>query len=322
MAAPPDLPVPSDAARQALALARAYRDEADSRETLRAYATDLLTFRDWCAQAGLTPMPATPEVVGAFLAATGHLYALGTLRRRVAAIARANRLAGHMLDTRAPAIRETLRAIARKHGAPPKRALALVTDDIRALIGVCGRDLAGMRDAALLLVGFAAALRRSELVSLDLEHITWTREGMELLVARSKTDAAGEGARLGIPRGRSAETCPVRALQRWIDRAGIAYGPLFRKVNRWGGVEETALVPDAVRHILLKRAKQAGLSATLWERLSPHSLRAGFITAAYKAGVADEEIMAHSRHRSVAVMRKYVRRAKLSADSPAGKVGL
>jgi integrase len=249
-------------------------------------------------------------------------YALPTLRRRVAAIARACGVAGHPLDTKHPAIRETLRGIGRKHGAPARRSAALTTAEVKKLSRACGTDLAGARDRALFLVGFAGALRRSELVALDVAHVTWTNGGMKLLIERSKTDAEGEGAEIAIPRGQSPETCPVTALQQWLTAAGISAGPLFRKVNRGGAVETARLVPDAVRQILLKRAAKAGLKGTLAEPVSPHGLRAGFVTTAYGNGVPDEEIMGHTRHRSLTTMRSYVRRAKLSRNSPAGKLGL
>ena len=240
----------------------------------------------------------------------------------MAAIARACGVGGHPLDTKHPAIRETLRGIARKHGVPARRAAALTTAEIKRLIRACGNDLAGERDRALFLVGFAGAMRRSELVGLDVEHVTWTTDGMKLLIERSKTDAEGEGAEIAIPRGRSPETCPVKNLQQWLTAAAITAGPLFRKVNRGGVVETTRLSPDAVRQILLKRAARAGLQGNLAEPVSPHGLRAGFVTTAYNNGVPDEEIMGHTRHRSLTTMRGYVRRAKLGQSSPAGKIGL
>ncbi|WP_158932644.1 site-specific integrase [Acidisphaera sp. S103] len=311
-------------ARAALAIAKsqAYQDAADAPATLRAYATDLANFEAWCGRHGFTPMPATPEIVGAYLAAAGEGYAMPTLRRRVAAIARACGVAGHPLDTKHPAIRETLRGIGRKHGAPARRSAALTTAEMRKLSRACGTDLAGARDRALLLIGFAGALRRSELVGLDMEQTTWTGDGLKLLIERSKTDKAGEGAEIAIPRGRSEETCPVTALQTWLTTAEITAGPLFRKVNRGGMVEAARLSPDAVRQILLKRAARAGLKGTLFEPISPHGLRAGFVTTAYRNGVPDEEIMGHTRHRSLTTMRSYVRRAKLGQTSPAGKLGL
>jgi len=145
---------------------------------------------------------------------------------------------------------------------------------------------------------------------------------MKLLVERSKADKQGEGAEIAIPRGRAEETRPVAALKDWLELAEITVGPLFRKVNRGGAVESARLSTDGVRQILLKRASSAGLKGTLAEPVSPHGLRAGFVTTAYRNGVPDEEIMGHTRHRSLTTMRSYVRRAKLSQASPAGKLGL
>jgi integrase len=313
---------PSPRAAMALAKSQEYQDAADASSTLRAYAGDLANFNAWCEKHGFTPMPATPEIVGAYLAAAGEGYAMPTLRRRVAAIARACGVAGQPLDTKHPAIRETLRGIGRKHGTPARRAAALTTTEIKKLCRTCGDDLTGLRDRALFLVGFAGAMRRSELVGLDVTNVTWTTDGLKILIERSKTDAEGEGAEIAIPRGRSEETCPVVALQSWLAAAEITAGPLFRKVNRGGKVEAARLTPDGVRQILLKRANQAGIKGTLGEPISPHGLRAGFVTTAYRNGVPDEEIMGHTRHRSLTTMRSYVRRAKLSSTSPAGKLGL
>jgi integrase len=201
-------------------------------------------------------------------------------------------------------------------------AAAITTAEIQRLCRVCGTDRPGARDRALLLLGFAGALRRSELVALNIEHVTWMRNGLKLLIERSKTDAEGKGAKIAIPCGQADETCPVASLRTWLALSKISTGPLFRKVNRGGSVERNRLSTDAVRQILLKRAAKAGLRGTLAEPVSPHGLRAGFVTTAYRNGVPDEEIMGHTRHRSVTTMRSYVRRAKLSRESPAGKLGL
>ena len=274
---------PAPRAAIALAKSQAYQDAADAPATLRAYAADLANYKAWCDRHGFVAIPATPEVVGAYLAAAGEGYAMPTLRRRVAAIARACGVAGQPLDTKHPAIRETL---------------------------------------AMFLLGFAGALRRSELVGLDVKHVTWTVDSLKLLIERSKTDAQGEGAEIAIPHGRADYTCPVTALKTWLELSEITAGPLFRKVNRGSVVERARLTADAVRQILLKRAAKAGLKGTLAEPFSPHGLRAGFVTTAYRNGVPDEEIMGHTRHRSLTTMRSYVRRAKLSRESPAGKLGL
>ena len=309
-------------AARSVARSQAYQSAADAPSTLRAYKADLANFKAWCRERHVDPMPSTPEIVGAYLADAGRGYALATLRRRVAAIARAHRIAKQPLDTRHPAIRETLRGIGRTHGEPPRRAAALAIADIKQLLTVCGDDTAGVRDQALFLVCFAGALRRSELVGLDVEHVTWTTAGLTLLITRSKTDKEGAGAEIGIPYGGSSETCPVEALRRWLEQAAIASGPIFRKVDRWGAVHAGRLDPDAVRQVLKKRAAAAGLIGTIWEPITPHGMRAGFVTTAYKNGVPDEEIMGHTRHRSLTTMRGYVRRAKLNTASPAGKLGL
>ena len=216
---PSDPPKKPPTARAALALAKsqAYQDAADAPATLKAYAADLANYRTWCDRNGLVAMPASPQVLGAYLAAAGEGYALPTLRRRVAAIARACGVAGAPLDTKHPAIRETLRGIARTHGSPARRAAALTTAEMRKLSRACGVDLAGARDRALLLIGFAGALRRSELVGLDVAHVAWTDEGLKLTIVRSKTDKQGEGAEISLSSGRNEETCPVAALRAWID---------------------------------------------------------------------------------------------------------
>jgi integrase len=313
---------PTALAAMAMAKAQAYQDAADAPATLRAYASDLKNFEAWCARHGMTALPATPEVVGAYLAAAGEGYAMQTLRRRVAAIARASGVTGHPLDTKHPAIRETLRGIGRTHGSRGRRSAALTTAELKKLGRVCEPGLAGDRDRALLLIAFAGALRRSELVALDVERLTWSVDGVKLLLEKSKTDKEGVGAEVMIVFGRHEDTCPVRALKRWLEAAEITTGPVFRKVNKGGRAEGRQLSEDAVRQILLRRAAQAGVKGSLAEPVSPHGLRAGFVTMAYRNGVPDEEIMGHTRHRSLTTMRSYVRRAKLSQTSPAGKLGL
>ena len=190
------------------------------------------------------------------------------------------------------------------------------------MVATCDRGLTGTRDRALLLLGYAGALRRSELVAIDREHLTFSAEGLRLLLPRSKGAQEGQGATLGIARGTRPETCPVRALEAWLQLSDCRFGPVFRKVDRWGTVETRALTPEAVGHILNKRAAAAGLGLGARERLSAHGLRAGFVTAAYQAGARDEEIMAHTRHRDLRTMRGYVRRAKLLTESPVKLLGL
>jgi integrase len=174
----------------------------------------------------------------------------------------------------------------------------------------------------MFLLGFAGALRRSELVGLDVEHVTWTGDGLKLLIERSKTDAQGEGAEIAIPHGRADDTCPVTALKTWLELAEITAGPLFRKVNRGGLVERARLSTDAVRQILLKRAAKAGLKGTLAEPFSRTACVPGSSQLPILTVCRTKKSWGHTRHRSLTTMRSYVRRAKLSRESPAGKWGL
>jgi integrase len=193
---------------------------------------------------------------------------------------------------------------------------------LRQLLATCDASARGRRDRALLLFGFVGALRRSELVSLRLEDVAVVGNGLRLHLRRSKTDQAGQGTEVGLPRGKHAETCPVRAFAAWQAVAKRKAGPLFRRISTGGSIGSTALHPDAVRRILARRVEMAGLVVNTVDRLSAHALRVGFITAAYDQGVRDEDIMRHTRHRDLRTMRGYVQRAGLVSESPAGKLDL
>jgi integrase len=314
--------LPAPPGSVALAAARDYAGQAHAEATRRAYRADWADFLAFCRGAGFAPLPASPQNIAAYLASLAATHARSTIARRLAAIGQAHRMAGHEWMPSHPVIRATLRGIGRRHGSATRRSAALTTAEIRQLIAACPDDRAGLRDRALLLLGFAGALRRSELVGIDREHIVFHETGLRLTIPRSKTDAEGAGAELGIPRGKRRETCPVRALEAWLAESDCQYGPVFRKVDPWGNIEHRRLHPDAVRQILLRRAGLAGLQVPAGERLSPHGLRAGFVTEAYMAGARDEQIMAHTRHADLKTMRGYVRRAKLVSDSPAKLLGL
>jgi integrase len=306
---------PGAAVEAALAAAKAYARAALAPETQRAYAADWGHFCQWCRDHGCEPLPAEPAAVAAYLASLASQYSRAALERRLAAIGHQHRLRDLDWSAGHPAIRTTLRGIFRKHGSRPRQAAALTSAELRKLVAVCPGDRTGLRDRALLLLGFAGALRRSELVGIDREHLRFAESGLRLLLPTSKTDPEGKGQELGISRGKRRETCPVRALEAWLEASECRYGPVFRKIDRWGTIEHRRLGADAVRAILLRRAAQAGLKVHASERLSPHGLRAGFVTEAYMAGARDEQVMDHTRHRDLKTMRGYVRKAKLVTDS-------
>lgn len=221
------------------------------------------------------------------------------------------------LDTRHPAVRDVMRGIRRAHGVAPRRAQAATTAIVRALVGTCGNNLMGVRDRALLLVGFASALRRSELVGLDLRDVEFTTEGVRLGVQRSKTDQDGEGATVGVLATETG-TCPVRALRTWLGAAEISYGRVFRSLDRHGKLRN-CMTGEAVGMVVQRRAALAGLDPA---GFSAHSLRAGLATSAAAAGVAEADIARQTRHRSVAVLRGYVRHGSVFLRNASGAVGL
>jgi len=267
------IPAPSDAAlvrwQELEEAVRTYARASKAPNTVRAYRSDLGDFTMWCAEHHLGgPIPATPETVALYisaLAGTGTTKA-STIQRRLSSISQAHQLAGYEPSpTQAPLVRATMAGIRRTLGMALSQKSAVVTAELRTLLAVTPDDtLAGLRDHALLLVGFAGGFRRSELVALDVDDIDDTEDGLRIRVRRSKTDQESEGREVGIPRGQKPETDPVRALRVWRSTAGIATGPLFRPVNRHDQVQDRRLTAEGVS---IRRATQGTRSAQGSRRL-------------------------------------------------------
>ena len=186
-------------------------------ETLNRLASDWADFSAWCNSAERLALPAEPVTIGAYLSDRSGILKVSTLNRRLAAITAMHRLGGHGLDGKHPAIALVLAGIRRVYGTRQVAKRALLTEDLRRIVRKLRIDTpSGCRDRAVLLVGFGAALRRSELIALDLDDITITQAGLTILVRRSKTDQEGQGREIGIPRSRKSATCPVAALEAWI----------------------------------------------------------------------------------------------------------
>lgn len=278
---------------------------AQAPATTRAYRSDWAHFSRWCDRMNLAAIPTTPGMVAAYLVAHADTLKVATLTRRISSIATANRLAGYALDTGHRDLRETWRGIRRTKGMAQRQAEALTVPLLRRLLATCGDRLIDLRDRALLLVAFGAALRRSELCALDAADVTVSPEGLTIWLARSKGDQEGVGATVTVGRTGRA-TCPAAAYEAWVAAltdAGITGGRAFRSVDRHERVG-AGLSTRAVAQIVQARAAAAGLDASAF---SGHSMRAGFCTSAAAAGIEERDIMRQSRHQSVAVARRYVR---------------
>jgi integrase len=315
-------PVLTDAARAALMTAQDLAQKAAAPATLRAYQADWSHYAAWCARLGFVPVPATPATVGAYLASLAETHAPTTIRRRLSALGKMHRFNDLPWNPAHRDIQGPLQGLLRTRGRPVRKAAALSLAMLRQLVATCDNSPRGRRDRALLLFGFAGALRRSELVALQVDDVAPVAGGLRLRIRRAKTDQAGQGAEIGLPRGKYAETCPVLAFDAWQAVAKRQAGPLFRRISTRGNIGDAPLHPDAVRRILAHRARMAGFSPDGFDRLSAHALRVGFITEAYGKGVRDEDIMRHTRHRDLRTMRGYVRRAGLVSESPAGVLDL
>lgn len=300
--------------------AREYIGQAKASNTLRAYRSDWKDFKGWCAAQGVCAMPAEPQTVAYYLTALIKKgLKVSTLQRRISAISQAHQAADHETPTKHAAVKSVWAGIRRAEGTAQEGKAPVLTADIRAMVDTLPDGLSGVRDRALLLLGFAGAFRRSELVGLNVEDVTPGHEGLVVTLKRSKTDQEGQGRKVGIPYGSHPETCPVRALQAWLEVTGIKFGSLFRAVNRHSQLKPGRLSDKAVALVVKRAAEAAGLDP---DQYAGHSLRAGLATSAAMAGVSERAIMAQTGHRSVNMVRRYIRDGSLFRENAAAGVGL
>ena len=302
--------------------------------TRRAYRSGWRKFAAWCDVRRLDPMAATPEDVAEFLVAASSgqwspatenqeekPLALGTIRICLAAINRAYRERNLGKPARDPKVATVLRGLGRLAAERPRRVKALREHEISAILGRCDRLAAqpehraiGIRDAAVIAVGFAAALRRSEICALrlgDVELLDGPGKagGMFLHVRRSKTDQLGRGQRIAIPEG--AFIRPVERLRRWLALSGAANGPLFQTLWRGGRLRGRSLHPTDVARLVKRSVSGIGLDPADY---SGHSLRSGFVTSAAVHSARLDKIMEVTRHTNAGMVMRYIRQANAFED--------
>lgn len=304
-----------------LAQAEASFRAARASSTLRAYEHDWKQFRIWCGQNGLVPLPASAQAVILYSTdlTKNQNKKWNTLSRRLAAISQLHQQAGFESPTRTWAVKQFLSGLRRERGVAPARKKPVLVEDLRQILKQIPDSLLGRRDRALLLVGFAGAFRRSELVGLDAGDIEETREGLIITVRRSKTDQEGQGRKIGIPPGADRATCPVAALEHWRAAAHIDSGPLFRTMNRHGRILDRRLSAEGVAIVVKRYVEKIGYDPA---ELAGHSLRAGLATSAAAAGKSERAIMNQTGHRSVTTVRRYIRDGNLFRENAAEDLGL
>jgi len=295
--------------------------------TIAAYRSDWAHFSDWCLGLGLAPLPAEPTTVAAYLADLANPsgespgYAASTLARRKTAIGEAHKIAGHGNPCTAELVKLASKGIRRQLGvASTRRKKGLSTADLRAMVAEMdlGRPIE-IRDRALLLVGFATALRRASLVGLNVEDVEDHPEGLLVNVRRSKTDQEGIGHRIEVAYGANPETCPVRAYRAWVDAAQISEGPLFRAVDRHGSVGRGRLSDRTVARVVQRHAKRLDRDPA---EFGGHSLRRGFATEASRSQASERVIARTTGHTSTKGLTPYIADAELFTDPPSRYLGL
>ncbi|WP_113912950.1 tyrosine-type recombinase/integrase [Roseovarius dicentrarchi] len=301
--------------------ARDYARAAASENTLKAYARDWAHFSRWCRLKGTEPLPPAPQMIGLYLADMAAPrtkiapLSASTIERRLSGLGWNYAQRGFTLDRKDRHIATVLAGIKRKHARPPVQKEAILREDILAMVATLPFDLRGLRDRAILLLGYAGGLRRSEIVSLDMHKDDTPDSGgwiqiMEqgaLLTLNAKTG----WREVEIGRGSSDRTCPVHALEQWLHFARIDFGPVFTRTARDGTRALEARLSD--KHIarLIKRCVlAAGIRADLPEKdrltlFSGHSLRAGLASS---AEVDERHVQKHLGHASVEMTRRYQRR--------------
>lgn len=301
--------------------ARDYAKAAAAENTLKAYAKDWAHFARWCRMRGADPLPSSPQMIGLYIAdlatSTGNVPALSvsSIERRLSGLAWGYAQRGDRLDRRDRHIASVLAGIRRKHARPPAQKEAILPDELRDMLATLPHDLRGLRDRAILLIGFAGGLRRSEIVSLDHGRDDTPDSGgwVEILQDGALITLRGKTGwrEVEIARGSSDQTCPVHAVSQWLHYAKIDFGPIFVAVSRDGRKATSDRLSDKHVARLIKQAvEDAGLRPELpkADRLrlySGHSLRAGLASS---AEVDERHIQKQLGHASAEMTRRYQRR--------------
>jgi site-specific recombinase XerD len=289
-------------------LAKYYLQLALSPSTQKFYGIDISIFVDWCNKNQLNALPAAHATVVLFLVSQvneGKIKS-ATLVRRLAAIKLYHESRGHETPTQHPGVKAVLKGIKRDQGTAARKKAPATAERIESMIAHCPDTPIGLRDKALLLLGFSGAFRRSELVALTVNDIERTPEGIKVTIRQSKTDQEGQGQVIAIPNG--VRFRGVDALYAWLEAANIKEGYLFRSIKKGGQIQAQALSDRSIANIVKHYAGKAGLTVS---DFSGHSLRAGFITSGAAAGADLFKLMEVSRHKKPETVLGYVRESKL-----------
>ena len=278
--------------------------------TLKAYRVALTAFNAWCEVKGVASFPASPAAVAAYLSDRAKVGAkASTLAVIVSAIRHAHKVAGITSPTEAEGVQNVMRGIRRTIGTAKTQKAPATAEKLSAMLAHIPSTITGKRDRALLLLGMAGALRRSELCGLNVDDLAFVESGLDVTLRRSKTDQEGQGQAVAIPHGTTLK--PVEAVKAWLEASGITEGPLFRPINKSGRILSDRLTDKSLANLVKAYSGKAGLDASTF---SGHSLRAGFVTSAADRGAEINRIMDQTRNTDPRTVRGYIRRAERFKD--------
>jgi site-specific recombinase XerD len=277
--------------------------------TRTCYAINWRDFEAYCRDTAAVALPAEPETIAGYLLAREASHSTSSLSQRLAAIVAAHGLHGYDVPVKKTVIRDAWAEIRRRKGSAKTPKAALAGEDIKRLVR--GIPPERLQDRAIVLIGYASLMRRSELVALNVEDLTFSRNDLTIKIHRSKTDKEGKGETVAILRSQT-EYCAVAALEKWLAAREIKSGPIFR-------IGDHRMPPRGVATIVKKWAKRAGLDPAV---IGAHSLRRGGITTMFRNGAKIEDIMRVSRHRTHAIALGYVEAPRASANPALRALGL
>lgn len=289
--------------------ALAFASASKSKGTLATYLNGWKDFETFCQTHHVASLPAIPATVVAYLTHLAREQRPSTIQVKLSAIEHYHIIAHLDVPTNGPEVAAVMAGIRRTLGMAVVKKAPVMLDDLRLMVAAIPDSLAGIRDRAIILVGFAGAFRRSELADLDLRDIEVGRQ-LKLRLRRSKTDQRGEGTVKVIPALEDRTVCALTALKAWLEQSAIEDGPVFRPIDKWGKVGRKRLSGKAIAQVVKTAVTRIGLDADLF---AGHSLRSGFITEAAIGGAEQWEIMEQSKHISEKTMRAYIQDAGVGA---------
>jgi site-specific recombinase XerD len=282
--------------------------------TQRAYQADLRDFNAWCEINGQIPFPVSPEILAAYVTHLADACKWATINRRLAAISKLHQLNDVETPTQNRIFRVVMEGVKRTKGIRQKQAPAFKISELKKIFRELDAESnAKLRDKALLLLGFTGAFRRSELVALNVNNLTFTEDGLIISLAKSKNNQYGDYEEKAIFYSPEAVLCPIRTLQAWIGRLENKDSPLFVRVRKGDKITSNRLSDTTVNDLV---------KAYFGMNYSAHSLRASFITIAKINGADDSEIMRQSKHKTSAMIQRYTRIEDIKKHNAAMKLGL